>query len=220
MFIVVVANISPNNKNTYKRILCGFCCCSQHFTQQTNKKNCQRISHGFCHWCQHCTQHKKPVEGYHMVLVIVANIAPNKRDLSKDIVCFLSLLPTFHPTKETCSTVLRVFCCHAWNLKNKVADIFFLAVYTYAAICCRLQTNHPHFPSASRVFLEYGLWKVSSSRLVTMVTTDLNILSTTEGHPTRTKLCHKQIHISKLFLNNANPFSSTVKSTKSIPALL
>ena len=125
MFIVVVANISPNNKNTYKRILCGFCCCSQHFTQQTNNKKCQRISRGFCHCCQHCTQHKKPVEGYHVVLVIVANIAPNKRDLSKDIVLFLSLLPTLHPTKETCSTVLLFFLLSCLKSQKQSRHFFF-----------------------------------------------------------------------------------------------
>ena len=133
---------------------------------------------------------KRPVEGYCVVFVIVSNIPPNKRNLFKGTACFL------------------LSCLKSQKQSSRH---FFLAVYTYAAICCRLQTDQLRFPSASRVFPEYGLWKVSSSRLVTMVTTDLNILSTTQGHPTRIKLCHKQIRIS---------ISSTVKSTKSIPALL
>ena len=42
---------------------------------------------------------KKPVKRS-VFFVAVANNSPNKRNLSKDIVCLLSLLPTFHPTTK------------------------------------------------------------------------------------------------------------------------
>ena len=129
-FFVIVANISLNKRNLSKDTVWFL---SLLPTFHPTKETCRRILCGFCHCCQHFTQQKKPVEGYCVFFVIVANISPNKRNLLKDIVWFLSLLPTFHPTKETCRRILCGFChcCQHFTQQKRPVEgycVFFVIV--------------------------------------------------------------------------------------------
>ena len=89
----------------------------------------------------------------------------------------LSLIPLQFQTILPILVLFQCICVCVCVINGIVTFIYFLLVLSY--------------------IVHYKIYNCRSSRVSKQL--DFNILSTTQGHLRTIKLCHKQLHISKLF---------------------